>query len=94
MNKESIDALLQKINDSATSEGNARTKKIVTSPGLVREPPIETDQAVLIARAIDGQVNPKRKWKLVFMAALAGAACLIVFISIGVSLTKKTKPPG
>ena len=29
MNKEAIDALLQKINDSATSEGNARTKTIV-----------------------------------------------------------------
>ena len=29
MNKETIDALLQKINDSATSEGNARTKTIV-----------------------------------------------------------------
>ncbi|SAK91923.1 catechol 1,2-dioxygenase [Caballeronia fortuita] len=29
MNRDTIDALLQKINDSATSEGNARTKTIV-----------------------------------------------------------------
>ncbi|HZZ13450.1 MAG TPA: dioxygenase, partial [Paraburkholderia sp.] len=29
MNKQAIDALLQKINDSATNEGNPRTKQIV-----------------------------------------------------------------
>jgi len=29
MNRQAIDALLQKINDSATREGNPRTKEIV-----------------------------------------------------------------